>query len=269
MQVTAYPLPNFNILGNLFLCEGKFTELNIANNYPQYQWSSGERTNKIKITLAGNYTVTVTSVEGCTSLKTVAIPEQKGVRMPARYDSICKGSTYTFPSGRTTQIGGIFQDTVRRKTSFCDSTITPIHLLVKTPVPERIQIFVCDTLLEKVETVPAVQMGCPTTQIRESIFDIETCFDRLDFHNGLIINQNQQNETFHISYIERLQPNRLMIQDQRGMEVFKTENYKNRWRGTDNQGNPLPKGAYEFWFEVMDLKKNKTYKRVGTIHIAY
>jgi gliding motility-associated-like protein len=271
IAITVHPRPIFHIVGNLFLCEGKFTELNIEPAFPQYQWSTGASANKIRVLNGNQYSVTVTSADGCQTAQTVNVSEHRLIRLPTRFDTICKGETDTFPSGRTAQIAGNYQDTVRWQPSLCDREIRDIRLHVKVQIPTRETIFVCDTLLEGRDTmlITQTQAGCPNIKIRERVFDIEHCFTQMKIHNGLIPDGDGQNEVFFIQNIERFPNNHLVIQDQRGMIVFETNRYRNQWSGTDANGNPLIAGEYEYAFVVKDLKKGKSYTRTGTIYLYY
>ncbi|MEP6646321.1 MAG: gliding motility-associated C-terminal domain-containing protein, partial [Saprospiraceae bacterium] len=54
------------ITGTLAFCEGSGTNLDAGTGYTSYMWSTGAVSQNISVTLAGNYSVTVTDQDGCT-----------------------------------------------------------------------------------------------------------------------------------------------------------------------------------------------------------
>jgi gliding motility-associated-like protein len=73
ITVDAYPLPDFEITGTTGFCTGDSTLLTATAGYDAYQWSSASDINSTTIYEAGNYTVTVTSAEGCTQQQSIDI----------------------------------------------------------------------------------------------------------------------------------------------------------------------------------------------------
>ena len=59
--------PICNITGNASFCFGQSTTLCATAGLAEYEWSNGEVSQCITVNVAGNYSVTVTSTEGCTS----------------------------------------------------------------------------------------------------------------------------------------------------------------------------------------------------------
>jgi gliding motility-associated-like protein len=53
------------ITGAAEICVETSTDLDAGNGYDAYAWSTGEDTQTINVTMAGDYTVTVTDAEGC------------------------------------------------------------------------------------------------------------------------------------------------------------------------------------------------------------
>jgi gliding motility-associated-like protein len=54
--------------GDLFFCPGESTELTITDGYDSYEWSNSLNGNEQTISAEGTYTVTVSSVDGCTQI---------------------------------------------------------------------------------------------------------------------------------------------------------------------------------------------------------
>jgi gliding motility-associated-like protein len=72
LEVNAFDLGANETIG---LCDGNATNLVIANGYTSYNWNTNpiQTTNQINVNTAGNYTVTVTSSNGCIASKTFTI----------------------------------------------------------------------------------------------------------------------------------------------------------------------------------------------------
>jgi gliding motility-associated-like protein len=61
------------ISGNLLLCDGEITTLNVGAGFDTYNWSTGATTPSITTDVAGDYSVTVSDGSGCTGEGTVAL----------------------------------------------------------------------------------------------------------------------------------------------------------------------------------------------------
>ncbi len=66
VTITIADQPTPIITGNTILCEGESSTLTVDGDYTNYSWSTGETTSEITVTTTDNYTVTVTSMNGCT-----------------------------------------------------------------------------------------------------------------------------------------------------------------------------------------------------------
>ena len=57
------------------LCNGSSTTLSVANGFTSYSWNTNpvQTTNQINVNTAGNYTVTVTNADGCSTTKTFTV----------------------------------------------------------------------------------------------------------------------------------------------------------------------------------------------------
>ena len=109
--VTVNPLPIVVIGGNTSICEGGNTTLT-ASGADTYSWSTGENTASVNISTFGIYTVTGTSVEGCsnTSEVTVLVLQLPIITISGETD-ICAGEstiltanggeTYLWSNGNT------------------------------------------------------------------------------------------------------------------------------------------------------------------------
>lgn len=72
-NVTLHPLPVVNLGPDLALCGVVSQPLNASNTGASYLWSTGASTQQITATTSGNYSVTVTSANGCVASDAVAV----------------------------------------------------------------------------------------------------------------------------------------------------------------------------------------------------
>jgi trimeric autotransporter adhesin len=98
--VTVHPNPVPVITGGTGICQGASTTLNAGGGYSSYLWSTGDNTQQIPVSAAGNYTVTVTSAFGCigsaiTSMVVNPLPTPNITGVT----SICQGTTTSFDAG--------------------------------------------------------------------------------------------------------------------------------------------------------------------------
>jgi gliding motility-associated-like protein len=73
IQVTESTSLSPAISGNLLLCDGEITTLNVGAGFETYNWSTGATTPSITTDVAGNYSVTVSDAGGCTGEGMVAL----------------------------------------------------------------------------------------------------------------------------------------------------------------------------------------------------
>ena len=105
VTVTVNPLPIVVIGGNTSICEGGSTMLT-ASGADTYSWSTGDNTASATVNAFGIYTVTGTSVEGCsnTSEVTVLVSQLPVINITGETD-ICAGESTTLTAnGGTTYL---------------------------------------------------------------------------------------------------------------------------------------------------------------------
>ena len=66
IAVTAFPLPNPVISGDLDFCDGQSTTITVTTSFSSYNWLPSGNTQSIEVEDAGNYSVIVTDNNGCT-----------------------------------------------------------------------------------------------------------------------------------------------------------------------------------------------------------
>lgn len=120
VSVTVNPLPTpvISASGPTTFCQGDNVTLSLTSSYSQYLWSNGATTATITVSSSGNYSVTVTDVNGCTNTSaatTVTVnPLPTAGISPSGTVGICSGSNITLtgsggvsyvwsPGGQTTQ----------------------------------------------------------------------------------------------------------------------------------------------------------------------
>lgn len=99
--------------------------------------------------------------------------------------------------------------------------------------------------------------GC--TSIGGSELTVDTSQETLEHSckipNAISPNQDGKNDVFVISCLDQSKMNSLIIYNQRGQEIYQSENYQNDWDGTF-QGKTLPTGTYFYAIQLADEKKN-------------
>ena len=145
-------LPNCEITGNCNICTGQTTQLCVATGASAYLWSTGATTNCITVNTAGDYSVTVTNANGCTSVcNRAVIINEIPVCTLFGYDTICQGQTrqlcvpigaltYLWSTGATTNCitvnaSGFYCVTITNSSgcsSICSQTITVLPAIVLT-----------------------------------------------------------------------------------------------------------------------------------------
>ncbi len=135
--------------GSLMLCPGQQANLS-ANAGASYLWSNGATTQSITPSIAGNYTVTVTSANNCTATSApvaIAVSNPTATITPAGSTSICPGNSvtlnanagnsYLWSNGATTAsitaaAAGSFTVTVTN-TDNCTAVSLPVSVSVTPP----------------------------------------------------------------------------------------------------------------------------------------
>jgi gliding motility-associated-like protein len=94
--LTGYDAPQFDILGADSICTGESTVFQVDGVFDQYQWSTSEQADTILVNLAGDYSITVTDMNGCEASDTIRLitiplpsPDITGDNL------ICDGETTT------------------------------------------------------------------------------------------------------------------------------------------------------------------------------
>jgi gliding motility-associated-like protein len=73
--IEAYVLPDFEIDGELAYCADASTVLSASSTFASYEWSTQETSAAINVNTPGNYALTVTNANGCSSQQVVMVTE--------------------------------------------------------------------------------------------------------------------------------------------------------------------------------------------------
>ncbi|MCF8237990.1 MAG: gliding motility-associated C-terminal domain-containing protein [Saprospiraceae bacterium] len=68
LDVTVHFPPTTQIVGNVSVCAGDTATMSAGAGFAQYLWTTGETSQSIKVTIPGDYYVTVTDANGCTGV---------------------------------------------------------------------------------------------------------------------------------------------------------------------------------------------------------
>jgi len=99
-NVTVNPLPVPVITGVTEFCQGQSSTLDAGAGYSAYLWSTGATTRTIVVTLAGNYSATVTALTGCAGGDNEMITvHQNPTPVISGVLSICQGNGTTLDAG--------------------------------------------------------------------------------------------------------------------------------------------------------------------------
>ncbi|WP_343606673.1 gliding motility-associated C-terminal domain-containing protein [Fluviicola sp.] len=131
--VTANPLPNPVISGNLTYCTGNQTVLSAGGPYASYSWSTGASTQTISTGAQNGITVTVTDNNGCQATSPAVNVTEVAQIVTNSSVSVCQGQSIS--------IHGIPQNTAGTYTQTfpssggCDSISTVTLTINPNPVP--------------------------------------------------------------------------------------------------------------------------------------
>ncbi len=97
-EVTKYPLPDFEILGETIICENPVA-IYPNKDFTNYEWNTGANSKTITITEAGNYWLRVTDENGCETTNNIEVkqanPELNLSTNNINFGEIIFGSTKT------------------------------------------------------------------------------------------------------------------------------------------------------------------------------
>jgi hypothetical protein len=103
VTVNVAATPNLTVVGGSTICQGQSTTINAPSGYSSYLWSSGQTTTSISVNQGGNYNVTVTDLNGCTTVSATKVivvnPLPAPVITALGATSFCDGGSVTLDAG--------------------------------------------------------------------------------------------------------------------------------------------------------------------------
>ncbi|MBK9963196.1 MAG: T9SS type A sorting domain-containing protein [Saprospiraceae bacterium] len=139
----------FSIMGAPFHCAGQITNLDAGIGFNSYSWSNGDTTRILKVTMPGNYCVTITDANGCAGVSCLeVVPSIAPEATLSAPDSLCTGvagmirvnenfSSYIWSTGSNNQVlqidsGGIYCVTVTAENGCKDTSCVQVNALPRT-----------------------------------------------------------------------------------------------------------------------------------------
>jgi hypothetical protein len=98
--VAFSPSPVVSLGSDIQTCDGDIVALNAGSGFFNYQWSTGSAGEFIIVTTSGNYTVTVTDINGCTGSDTINVLFNSSPVVQLGNDTtVCNGTPVTLDAG--------------------------------------------------------------------------------------------------------------------------------------------------------------------------
>jgi gliding motility-associated-like protein len=100
IPVQVFPSPTPDIQGDMVLCPGERTTLNLSSNYVTYAWSTGSTSATVIISQAGPVTVRVVDVNGCSGRDSISVSQVSRPRPSIQgLTQLCTGDTAMLSGG--------------------------------------------------------------------------------------------------------------------------------------------------------------------------
>jgi len=255
------------VTGAVTACSSSTLTLTAPAGFATYDWSNGESTQQITVTVSGVYFVSVTNAGGCVSpasasLTVTILPEPCSNQPPVivttltglYIEGIVRVDLTPLLSDPDDNLDlGSLRVLNNQTTAGASASINSSNELILnyggilfTGV-DRISIEVCDLL-------GACTQQQLTIQVEGDII----------VRTGFSPNGDTRNDFFQIDYIDLFpdtQQNRVTIYNRWGDAVFEITNYDNQtrvFRGLNKNGNELPSGTYFYKIEFTSGRSTNT-----------
>jgi gliding motility-associated-like protein len=236
--LTFNPLPTVSIekIVNTTICEGQTIGLKANYNGGTVQWSTGETTDQISVTQAGNYQVTVTSSSGCQAETNIDVAFLPNPVFSVNDTTIC---TYKKQVITLTAPAGFAQYAWNGQTG---------NQTYQVSLPQTVSLTVTDA------------NGCQATQ---QIKVADQC-PNIYIPNTFTPNGDSINDTWVIEGLDYDPSSTVKVFTRNGILIFNSIGYGTPWNG-EYKGQKLPAGAYYY----IVTAKNSTQKFSGSLTIIY
>lgn len=257
--------PLINVDGSTNICIGDNITLSGPSGFSTYQWSTGDYTQAITVTDAGDYTLQVIDNNGCMS-------EASDVVSVTTEDCNNNLPPAIAPEETTTEIGGVAMFSLLDLLTDPDDNIDLSSLEV-IEQPHSGALAIIDVNYNLIVDYTGVSFsGTDKLSIRvcdfsgsctAEEFTIEVTGDVV-VYNAISPNGDGKNDYLLILYIdvfEETKKNRVSIYNRWGTEVFQVNNYDNVtnvFYGLSKNGKELPTGTYFYKIEFASGKEGKT-----------
>jgi gliding motility-associated-like protein len=99
---------------------------------------------------------------------------------------------------------------------------------------------------------------------KEFVIKVLTVCEGFEFDNLITPNGDGANDEWNVPGVTQFPENELQVFNRWGEVVYRQKNYDNTWQGTNEEGKPLPAGAYYYVLKLND-PRNTVY--TGSISI--
>ncbi len=190
-----------------------------------YAWSTGATSQDVNGLAAGNHSVTVTDVNGCTYTDTYVVQQNNAIVIDTTLSNYAGGyniSTWQGSNGNiSTEVSG-----GTAPYTYLWSTGSTTSFLIGIPAGWY--------------TLTVTDANGCTTDLMVELTQPED----LEMPTGFSPNGDGANDNFIIRGLDAYPANTFVIVNRWGNVVYDRLNYRNDWNGENAQGQPLPDGTY-------------------------
>lgn len=236
ITITFLEDPMVDLGPDQVVCAGdSFTIVPITDGNPEdftYLWSTGETTQTITVSDPNTYTVTITSLEGCSASDSVLLSIENAIAINAGEDFItCRNFTSTL-------------------NATIDATDATLQWFLNGDIIDGATAASLDFTpgetafgVQEYTLVVTSALGCTSSDTVEvSLYDVGQCVitEGLSPTNG-----DGLNDSLDLTFLaDRTGITNLQIFNRLGRKVFERADYVNEWEGQSDIGGELPTGTY-------------------------
>lgn len=210
-----------------------------------YEWFlngillSGETSRTLSIFQEGEYSVIVTTAEGCIGQDSVIVGVRDDIEVSVDADfQTCPNETHTLTA--TASEEGVTYQWLLNGNPIVGQTNSTLDISLEAGL-----------MGAQTYSVVVSLGGCTAEDsVDITLYPIGNCV----ISQGISPNGDGFNDTLDLTFLnDRTGIKKLQIFNRYGTQVFEQTNYTNQWKGQESNGNDLPTGTY---FYVIDLAGN-------------